>query len=64
MPYALEREPEVFIRTQRLFVYFKALKESQYTFDKQKEKTKWEQLQRAEMGKKGDHVMNQEILHA
>jgi len=46
MAYALETEPEMFIRTQLFLVYFKALKESQYTFDIQKNKTKtrkWEQ---------------------
>jgi len=44
--YALEREPEMFIKTQLFLAYFKELKESQYTFDIQKNKTKtrkWEQ---------------------
>ena len=46
MAYALETEPKMFIRTQLFLAYFKALKESQYTFDIQKNKTKtrkWEQ---------------------
>lgn len=36
MAYALETEPKMFIRTQLFLAYFKALKESQYTFDIQK----------------------------
>lgn len=38
MVHALETEPELFIRTQQFLPYFKELKESQYTFDIQKNK--------------------------
>ena len=40
MASALEREPEIFIRTQLLFVYFKVLKESHYIFNIKKKTRK------------------------
>ena len=41
--YTLEREPEMFIKTQLLFVYFKVIEESHYAFDiKKKIKKKHE----------------------
>ena len=40
MAYALERELEMLIRMQLLFVYFKVLEESHFTLGKKKNKTK------------------------
>ena len=40
MAYALERELEMLIRMQLLFVYFKVLEESHFTLGKKKTKQK------------------------
>ena len=43
MVYALEKEPEMLIKTQLLFVYFKVLEESHFTLKKKKTKKKTKQ---------------------
>ena len=67
MAYALEGEPKMVNKTYVFFVYFKVLEESHFTLGKKKTKlttVSWNQVTTRWNGKKGDHVMNQVILHA
>ena len=63
MAYALEREPEMFLRTQQLFI-LRRLKKASTPLTYKKTKQKQENENSELKGQKGDHVMNQEILHA